>query len=261
MFDFHMHSTVSFDGSGAPLDMCQAAVRAGLQEICFTDHYDYNSDPAGQRYLFSLEEYSAAYDHLSVPGLTVRRGVEFGLTTWNQPDLQQLLHTRHFDFVLGSVHFVDGVDPYEERFWTDRSVEQSFRRFLEGTLECVRVQEDYDVLGHLTYVCKSVYNPSHAGVPYEDFRDITDEILKTLVSKGKGMEINTSGVDRAGTFLPSAPFLRRFKELGGQIVTVGSDAHDPSRVGQYTPQALEILKDIFGYVCTFADRQPVFHKL
>ena len=261
MFDFHMHSSVSFDASGTPLQMCQAALDGGLREICFTDHYDFNSDPEGQHYLFSLEDYSAAYDDLEVPGLQVRRGVEFGMTTWNRPQLQQLLDQRHFDFVLGSVHFVDGVDPYEERFWQGRSVEQSFHRFLERTLECVRVQDDFDVLGHLTYVCKSVYNPSHAGVNFDDFRDLTDEILKILVSKGKGMEINTSGVDRAGTFLPSAPFLHRFKELGGEIVTVGSDAHDPSRVGQYVPEALEIFKDIFGYVCTFADRKPAFHKL
>ena len=85
--------------------------------------------------------------------------------------------------------------------------------------------------------------------------------MKVLVQKGKGMEINTSGVDRAGVYLPNAEFLKRFKELGGEIVTVGSDAHDASRVGQYVPEALEILKDIFGYVCTFEARKPIFHKL
>ena len=75
------------------------------------------------------------------------------------------------------------------------------------------------------------------------------------------MEINTSGVDCCGDFLPGAEYLRRFKELGGQIVTVGSDAHTPNRVGQYTDRACAILKDIFGYVCTFEKREPVFHKL
>ena len=85
--------------------------------------------------------------------------------------------------------------------------------------------------------------------------------MKTVIAKGKGMEINTSGVDRVGDFLPSAPFLKRYKELGGEIVTVGSDAHDPSRVGQYAKEALDILKDVFGYVCTFENRKPIFHKL
>jgi histidinol-phosphatase (PHP family) len=98
-------------------------------------------------------------------------------------------------------------------------------------------------------------------VQYEKHREITDAILQELVKRGKGMEVNTSGVDRAGDFLPGEAFLRRFKELGGQIVTVGSDSHDPTRVGQYIPKALEMLKAIFGHVCTFQNRQPVFHKL
>ena len=92
-------------------------------------------------------------------------------------------------------------------------------------------------------------------------REIVDEILRTLAAKGKGLEMNTSGVDRCGGFLPTADYFRRFKELGGQIVTVGSDAHQAHRVGQYTFDACEILKDIFGYVCTFEDRKPIFHKL
>ena len=75
------------------------------------------------------------------------------------------------------------------------------------------------------------------------------------------MEINTSGVDRCGGFLPTADFFRRFKELGGEIVTIGSDTHNVERVGQYSREAAEILKEIFGYVCTFEGRQPIFHKL
>jgi histidinol-phosphatase (PHP family) len=81
------------------------------------------------------------------------------------------------------------------------------------------------------------------------------------VSKGKGLEMNTSGVDRCGNFLPTADIVRRFRELGGEIVTIGSDAHAAKRVGQYAFDACEILRDIFGYVCTFEDRKPIFHKL
>ena len=128
-------------------------------------------------------------------------------------------------------------------------------------MKCVQIHDDFDVLGHLTYVCKSVHNPSHAPVLYEKHREITDAILEVLVKKGKGMEINTSGVDRCGDFLPTEEFFRRFKELGGEIVTVGSDAHTADRVGQYSVRACEMMKDIFGYVCTFENREPIFHKL
>jgi histidinol-phosphatase (PHP family) len=73
--------------------------------------------------------------------------------------------------------------------------------------------------------------------------------------------MNSSGVDRTGGFLPTADVVRRFRELGGEIVTIGSDAHKSDRVGQYSKEACDILKDIFGYVCTFEDRKPIFHKL
>ena len=261
MFDFHLHSTVSFDGSGAPQQMADAAARAGLKEICFTDHVDYSSDPTVAPRLFTVEEYNAAYGSVQAKGLTVRHGFEFGLTRWNQPHLAALLAQRPFDFVIGSLHFVDGFDPYDLDFWNGKTPKQAFTRCFDETLECVRRHRDFDVLGHLTYVCKSEHNPTHEAALYRDYREVSDEIMKVLIANGKGMEINTSGIDRCNAFLPSADYLRRFKELGGEIVTVGSDAHAPGRVGQYTAEALELLRDIFGYVCTFADRKPVFHKL
>ena len=261
MFDFHMHSTVSFDGIDHARAMAEAASCRGLREICFTDHLDYNLDPNTPENPLSLEKYAEAYDNLYVPGLTIRRGVEFGLCPWNQPQMKEFLASRPFDFVIGSVHYVDGTDPYYPEFWEGRSVSEAFSAYLEKTLECVKAHTDFDVLGHLTYVCKSAHNPSHAPVPFEEYREITDEIMSILVKKGKGMEINTSGVDRAGAFLPSIEYLRRFRELGGEIVTLGSDAHDVSRVGQYADEALEILREVFGHVCTFENRKPVFHKL
>ncbi|MBE6553390.1 MAG: histidinol-phosphatase HisJ family protein [Ruminococcaceae bacterium] len=261
MFDFHMHSRVSFDSEGDARRMAETARARGLREICFTDHYDYHDIREETPDLFTLARYAEAYDGLAVEGLTVRRGVEYGLTLWNAPELKELLAARRFDFVIGSVHFVDGFDPYYPNFWQGKTVEQAFERYLEHTLDCVRIHADYDVLGHLNYVCKSEHNPSHAPLRYADHREICDEILRELVRRGKGMEINTSGVDRAGAFLPDAAFLRRFRELGGEIVTVGSDAHDEARVGQYVSQALDILREIFGYVCTFEDRRPIFHRL
>ena len=125
----------------------------------------------------------------------------------------------------------------------------------------MEAHNDFDVLAHLTYISKCRAHPAPRPVPYEEHGDLLDEILRTLARKGKGLEINTSGVDRCGDFLPYTPYFRRFKELGGEIVTVGSDAHTADRVGQYSADACAILKDIFGYVCTFEDRKPIFHKL
>ena len=261
MFDYHMHSRVSFDGHDTGLAMALAARDAGLKEICFTDHLDY--DPLGKMGVlaFDTAAYNAEYDHLEVAGLKIRRGMEFGMTPDNQPRFALDLQRRPFDFVLGSIHFVDDLDVYYEEFWEGKSIFQAERRYLESTLDCVRVHDGFDVLAHLTYISKTHCHPSPRPVVYGEHRELIDEILKTLARKGKGLELNTSGVDRCGDFLPPAAMVRRFKELGGEIVTLGSDAHRTNRVGQYAHRGCEILKDIFGYACTFEDRKPIFHKL
>ncbi len=259
MFDFHIHSTVSFDGHDTPEAMARAALERRLQEICFTDHIDYmeNDDTM----VFDFDHYSRAYDHLEMPGLKIRRGVEFGITPDNPWQLAKDLTRREFDFVIGSVHCVDGVDVYLAPYWEGKTTEEAYAIHLEETYRAVCAHRDFDVLGHLTFVSKCRGNPNKVPVDYQRHRQIVDAILEELAKKDKGLEINTSGVDRCGAYLPSEVFLRRFKELGGRIVTVGSDAHNVERVGQYSREACALLKDIFGYVCTFENRQPIFHKL
>ena len=115
-------------------------------------------------------------------------------------------------------------------------------------------------MGHLTYIAKCGANPRRELLRYCDHKAIMDEILTELVRRGKGMELTTSGIDRCGGSLPTLVYFQRIYELGGRIVTVGSDAHDPARAGQYTHEMAAELKKIFGYVCTFEDRKPIFHK-
>ena len=122
MFDYHMHSRVSFDGQDTGLSMALAAAKAGLTEICFTDHIDY--DPFGTmgNMAFDTDEYSAEYDSLAVPGLKIRRGMEFGMTRNNLEQFRKDLSRRDFDFVLGSIHFVDGLGVYMCPFWEGETV-------------------------------------------------------------------------------------------------------------------------------------------
>ena len=261
MFDYHMHSTVSFDGQSEARDMVRAAKAMGLKEICFTDHIDHEVGVEKEIMVFDPDVYSAAYDDLSVPGILIRRGVEYGIKPGNMQEMKADLARRHYDFVIGSVHFVDEMDVYLAPFWEGRTKESAYLQFMEETLKAVQAHDDFDVLGHLTFICKGRGNPTKELIRCGDYRELTDEILKTLAAKGKGMEMNTSGMDRCGDFLPDAEYFRRFKELGGEIITVGSDAHNSQRVGQYTHRACEILGDIFGYVCTFEDRRPIFHKV
>lgn len=257
MYDYHMHSRVSFDAQDPGLAMALAAKERGLKEICFTDHIDRTPE---MDMVFDTDVYNAEYDGLEVPGLLIRRGMEYGLTPDNTEQLKKDLQRRHFDFVLGSIHLVDGMDIYWEPYWAARSYDEAIRLYLETMLESVRVHEDYDVLGHLTYISKAKSNPRHEPLRYCDHKSILDEILLELVKRDKGLEVNTSGIDLCGGPLPTMDYFRRFHELGGRIVTVGSDSHNTARVGQYTHEMVAELKKIFGYVCTFENRKPIFHK-
>ena len=261
MYDYHIHSAVSFDSKACAKSIAEAAKNAGIKEICFTDHCDYHSDKNGKHFPLDLKKYKDEYDALSLEGLSIRLGVEFGMTEWNTAELAELLSKRDFDFVIGSVHFVDGADPYDKEFWEGKTEREAYGRYLEKILECIEIHDDFDVLGHLSYVSRSIHNPTKNLLRYEDYKEISDKIFTELIKKGKGIEINTSGYDALGDFLPSEEFLVRFKELGGKIVTVGSDAHSASRVGQHIDKALDVLKRVFGYVCTFEKRQVKFISL
>lgn len=260
MFDYHMHTNVSFDGRMTAQQAVEAAVKMGLREICFTDHIDFDPLVPENKLRYEVEDYNAAYDHLTHKDLVIRRGLEFGMLPDNPQVLREELGKRCYDFVIGSVHFVEGLDVYFDEYWENKTVDEAERIDLEQTLECVKAHNDFDVLGHLTYITKTRGNPLKRPIPYEKYRELTDEIFKVLIHKGKGIEVNTSGMREAKVFLPTEDYLRRFKELGGEIVTVGSDAHDANRVGLHCREACDLVQEIFGYVCTFRDRKPLFNK-
>ena len=261
MFDFHIHTTVSYDGHNTPEEMAHAALSAGLKEICFTDHMDYQLSVPREKITYTPEAYRNAYTGLSVPGLTIRLGTEVGLAPWNKEEVIRDLQVFPYDFVLGSVHFINDEDVYYAKFWEGRDFLLTERQYFEEMLQCVELHDDFDVLGHLTYISKVKGHPCPRIIPLEDHQDVIAQIMKTLISKGKGMEVNTSGIDRCGDFLPGVPYLKLFRDLGGEIVTIGSDAHTTDRVGQYIGDACAMVKEIFGHVCTFQKRQPIFHNL
>lgn len=261
MFDYHMHSWVSFDSKEDPNLIIKKALEMGLKEICFTDHLDYDPSPDAEDFTFNTQFYNENYDRLAAEGLKIRKGFEFGMLPDNQETMKADLARRDFDFIIGSNHFVDGIDVYYPKYWEGRTYREAELLYYEEMLRCVQNHDEFDVLGHITYIGKVMANPQMRAVSYADYKEVVDEIFRVLVAKGKGIEVNTSGMDRCGDYLPGVEHLRRFKELGGQIVTVGSDAHTADRVGQYCHEACRIVADIFGHVCTFENRKPMFHKI
>jgi len=261
MFDYHIHSKVSYDGHATPQEMAQAAADVGLKEICFTDHLDYQLCVPREKTAYKTEIYRQSHDSVELPGLMIRHGAEVGLATWNKEEAERDISAYPYDFILGSVHFIEDGDPYLPPYWVGRDPLEAEQQYFLEILKCVQIHDNFDVLGHLTYISKCKAHPCPRVLPVEEFKDIVAAIMETLIAKGKGLEVNTSGVNRCGDFLPGIPYLKMFRELGGELVTVGSDAHTLDRVGQYIGEATEILKDIFGYVCTFECRKPIFHKL
>ena len=125
MFDYHMHSKVSFDGQSDALDMALAAKERGLKEICFTDHIDHEIHVEKEIMVFDQQVYNATYNHLEVPGLKIRHGMDYGLKVGGKDQLKEDLKRYDFDFVLGSIHFVKELDVYLEPYWMGKNVKDA----------------------------------------------------------------------------------------------------------------------------------------
>lgn len=264
MFDFHLHSKLSFDASEDMLSFCEQAAQMGMQEICFTEHVEldniYANDWDGTvdyaEYTRQIEVARSRY-----PGLLIRQGLEVGLQPHTTRATSEHLRGQKLDFVIASQHVSRRGDPYSNKeFYSGLTLKQVVAGFLEETCECLSAFDDFDVVGHLSYV--TLFAPEPEPVEYADYADILDEILKSVVARGKGIEINTTSYYFYDAPMATLSTLKRFRELGGEVVTIGSDAHYVVAMGHKYDQALEVLRAAgCEYVCTFAERQPSFHKL
>lgn len=265
LWDVHMHSQFSGDSEAPQEDMIAAALEKGLAGICFTDHLDIDYPDEPEAFLLDLPNYRssvAALQEKYEEKLSVRFGVELGL----QPHLAALhadiLAQYPFDFVIGSSHVVHGLDPYYPPFWENKTEHDGFREYFTSILENIEAFDGFDVYGHLDYVVR--YGPNtNEHYDWKDYADVIDEILKTLVARGKGIEINTGGFKYGlGHPNPTEGILRRYRELGGEIITIGADAHKPEHVAFDFVKVPDILKDAgFRYFTVFRRRKPEFFKL
>ncbi len=257
MIDYHIHSHISADGKTPMKDMARAAAQRGIHELCFTEHIDIGVTE-GPEFTVDFERYRAEIDGVKAefPQMNIRMGVEAGLDIDTKQRMAALL--PNLDYVIGSQHLVFGLDPYYKKLWERYAQREVFEGYLAETLQTVGACEYFDVLGHLGYVSKFCPHEDKL-MRYSDYTDAIDAILKLLVEKGKGLEVNTCGLVMTPDVMPETPILRRYFELGGEIVTVGSDAHDEAAVGRSVNDALKLLKEIgFKYVCAFDARKPRF---
>jgi len=257
MIDYHVHSHISADCRVSMADMAQAARAAGIRELCFTEHIDIDL-PGELDFSVDMGRYRAeiAAIRAQFPDIAIRMGAEAGLDLRTKDAMPELL--TGLDYVVGSQHVVYGQDPYYQEVWGQHTQREIYEEYLAESLRCASACDFYDVLGHLGYIAKFCPYEDRL-MRYADFPDAIDAVLRLLVEKGKGLEVNTNGLYMTPDTMPETPIVRRYRELGGEIVTVGSDAHYESVVGHAVPETLAMLKNIgFRYVCAFDQRQPQF---
>lgn len=257
--DLHTHSSFSTDSSEPLFEMAESAVRKGLKTLCLTEHMDFDY-PTGE---FQLDTRAYREELLRVRGefsdrLELLFGVELGLADYLAETLCEYSSAWDFDFVIGSIHLVDRLDPYYPDHY-EKIGKNAILRYFECMLSAVKAFDGFDVLGHLDYIVR--YSPEKSYDP-PDYREILDEILKTVISRGKGIEINTKGLDSLGYVHPNEWILKRYKELGGEIITVGSDSHNVTHIGDGFDLAEQALKSAgFEKYAIFRNRKPEFVSL
>lgn len=259
MIDYHVHSSYSGDCAVPMARMAHAAQKAGISELCFTEHIDIDA-PGETDFVVDMDAYRAGFLEVqrAFTNLTLRFGVEAGLDISTMDRLAAMIEGQPLDYVVGSQHMVFGCDPYHNTLWERYTQREIFDEYMRTGIECAAACDFYDVLGHLGYIGKFCPHQDKL-LRYSDYTDAIDVLLKTLIDKGKGLEVNTNGLLMTLSTMPETPVIARYYKLGGEIITIGSDAHREDIVGLAVPQTLAALSQIgFRYVCAFDRRKPRF---
>lgn len=271
--DFHVHTSFSTDSHAPAEEQIEALIQKGITEICITDHEDIGyCVPAGMpessvREPFRLDPFTY-YETISrlIPLYSDRArlsvGIELGLRTDYHHSIEDFADICPWDFIIGSTHVVNGADPYYPPFWETKTVPQGLDEYYQVTLANIRQFDCFDVYGHLDYINRYIPGPDKNVNPL-DYMDIIDEILRLLIDKGKGIECNTAGL-KYGLPQPNPDtvILKRYRELGGEILTIGSDGHKPEHVAYDFDRLPELLMDCgFSWYTVFHDRKPVMLSL
>ena len=265
LWDTHMHTQFSGDSTAPVEAMIERAIANRLDGICFPDHMDYDYPNEPDLFVFDIEkdtECMKKYQFAYKDRFPIHIGVELGLqpqiADWNRNFLSQY----DFDFVIGSSHVVHGFDPYYGEYYEGKTEHEAYLEYFESILENLAVFDDFDVYGHIDYVVR--YGPNkNTEYSYKKYSDVIDEIFRQLISRGKGIELNTAGLKYGlGHPHPTEAALKRYRELGGEILTLGSDAHKPEHIAYDFKKVPQLLHDAgFSYYTVFQKRKAVFYKL
>ena len=255
--DYHVHSTNSFDGKNTIEEMCRKAIEMGLYEICFTEHF--SVDPRDVSYgILNYERYDDEIEKAKEKfsgRLHIKKGMEIGephLKEYKE-DLIEKTEKMNLDFIIGSVHNIDGVKL--RLYMKDKDKHTVYNDYFTEIYKMVS-DADIDVIGHLDLI-KRYAHEVYGNYIFDNHREIIEKILKLAIEKGIGLEINGSGyINSVGEPYPKAEVLKLYRELGGEIITVGSDSHNIETLAKNNLKMINLLKDMgFRYIFTYSGRE------
>ncbi len=285
--DFHLHSEFS-DDSREPMErQIERAIELGLDEICFTDHVDYGIKKDwsegnitwrggdGMNYGPNALEPLANVNYPEYFGkllrmketyrdrITIRQGLELGVQSCTLDHYEKLWQNYgdQLDFALLSMHQVDNQEFWNQEYQSGKTQQQYNEGYYMEILKVMKHFDHYSVLAHLDLIVRYDRNGIY---PFEKVRDIIAEILRQAIRDGKGIEVNTSSWHyQLPDSHPSRDILRLYRDLGGKIITIGSDAHTTRWMADHIKETMAMLRDELGYdrFTTFEAMQPVFHEL
>lgn len=263
--DMHVHTTFSLDSSTRMESMVEQAISMGMDMICITDHIDWDFPEKDLIFDFDVKEYQKAIERMQkkyAGRLEIRMGVELGMQPHLSSSYEKLLAQYPFDFVLGSLHLLRNRDPYYKEAFQDLSDQEAYKEYFDDTLVNVQKFHGFDALAHLDYIVR-YGREKEKNYNISDYMDVIDEILKELIYNGKALEVNSAGLRKGLGFPnPHVAVIKRYRELGGEMVTVGADAHKPPHMGYGFKEVESILLDSgFKYYVRFKQRKPEFKRI
>ena len=265
MKDSHVHTNLSHDGKSSIEEYLNIAKEKSVDEITFTEHYDIYDGVKTNLKTLDVDKYREEYlKNKDDSKVKTNFGIEIGLRPESYTKIHNMVTNNDFDFIIGSSHITCKKDmSMDPTFFEGLTQKEAYMKYFNEVLENInKYYYEFDVYGHLDYVVR--YGNYHSQkIDYDDYKDILDTILKTLIRKDKGIEVNTSGI-RYGLERthPSIEIIKRYKDLGGKIITVGSDAHKANDLASYFGLTYRILQ-LIGYdeVAIYHNRRPDFVKI
>jgi histidinol-phosphatase (PHP family) len=264
MYDYHTHTSFSTDSNTSMADMIDAACAVGLKEMAITDHYDPEYPDPSFPFEIKFEDYHNALDKAKEENknrIKILKGLEVGIQYgYINEKCRNQVNSFDYDFILGSFHCAEGYELDTNRFYQNKTTEESYLAFYNYMYNNLKEYKDYDVLGHFNIIDR--YAPARA--ENSVYMDIVEEIVKLIIADGKGIEINTSSFrygmgDRT---TPAREILQLYADLGGEIITIGSDSHRTKDLGYKFDTAVEMIKSAgLKYLATYDQRKVNFVKL